>query len=101
MCVKSLEQALQTVGTNSCGFWELNLGPLEEQLVLLSAEPSLQLELSICLCLPSAGITGVSHRICPLDRFCKAKLDTHALFVYRHIKHVLDLSIGLWVSAAY
>lgn len=25
-----------------CGFWELNLGPLEEQSVLLTAEPSLQ-----------------------------------------------------------
>jgi hypothetical protein len=25
-----------------CGCWELNLGPLEEQLVLLTAEPSLQ-----------------------------------------------------------
>jgi hypothetical protein len=26
----------------SCGCWELNSGPLEEQLVLLTAEPSLQ-----------------------------------------------------------
>jgi hypothetical protein len=25
-----------------CGCWELNSGPLEEQLVLLSAEPSFQ-----------------------------------------------------------
>jgi hypothetical protein len=25
-----------------CGFWELNSGPLEEQSVLLTAEPSLQ-----------------------------------------------------------
>ena len=25
-----------------CGFWELNSGPLEEQPVLLTAEPSLQ-----------------------------------------------------------
>ena len=25
-----------------CGFWKLNSGPLEEQLVLLTAEPSLQ-----------------------------------------------------------
>ena len=25
-----------------CGCWELNLGPLKEQLVLLTAEPSLQ-----------------------------------------------------------
>ena len=28
----------------SCGFWDLNLGPLEEQSVLLTAEPSLQPE---------------------------------------------------------
>jgi hypothetical protein len=26
-----------------CGCWKLNLGPLEEQSVLLTAEPSLQL----------------------------------------------------------
>jgi len=26
-----------------CGCWELNLGPLEEQPVLLTAEPSLQI----------------------------------------------------------
>ena len=25
-----------------CGYWELNLGPLEEQPVLLTAEPSFQ-----------------------------------------------------------
>jgi hypothetical protein len=25
-----------------CGFWELNSGPLEDQSVLLTAEPSLQ-----------------------------------------------------------
>jgi hypothetical protein len=25
-----------------CGFWELNSGPLKEQLVLLTTEPSLQ-----------------------------------------------------------
>jgi hypothetical protein len=25
-----------------CGYWELNSGPLEEQLELLTAEPSLQ-----------------------------------------------------------
>ena len=25
-----------------CGYWELNSGPLEEQSVLLTAEPSLQ-----------------------------------------------------------
>jgi hypothetical protein len=27
-----------------CGFWELHSGPLEEQLVLLASEPSLQLQ---------------------------------------------------------
>jgi hypothetical protein len=29
-----------------CGFWELNSGPLEEQMVLLTTEPSLQSLLS-------------------------------------------------------
>jgi hypothetical protein len=40
--------ALSEEGTRShggceppCGFWDLNSGPLEEQLVLLTAEPSL------------------------------------------------------------
>jgi hypothetical protein len=28
-----------------CGCWELNSGPLEEQLVLLTSEPSLQTEI--------------------------------------------------------
>jgi hypothetical protein len=31
-----------------CGCWELNLGPLEEVLVLLTTEPSLQ-PLNVCL----------------------------------------------------
>jgi hypothetical protein len=30
----------------SCGCWELNSEPLEEQTVLLTAEPSLQLKFS-------------------------------------------------------
>ena len=38
-------------GTDSCeppcGCWELNSGPLEEQLVFLTAEPSLQLPLTL------------------------------------------------------
>ena len=32
------------------GFWELNLSPLEEQLVLLTAEPSLQPKGFNCFC---------------------------------------------------
>jgi hypothetical protein len=32
-----------------CGYWELNSGPLEEQSVLLTAEPSPQLLFSVCL----------------------------------------------------
>jgi hypothetical protein len=31
-----------TDGCEPCGFWELNWGPLEEQSVLLTAEPDLQ-----------------------------------------------------------
>ena len=30
-----------------CGYWELNSGPLEEQSVLLTTEPSLQLKTKI------------------------------------------------------
>ena len=30
-----------------CGSWELNSGPLEEQSVLLTTEPSLQLKISV------------------------------------------------------
>ena len=48
---KSSAKAHQVEGKDStggkrrgivCGCWEFNLGPLEEQLVLLTAEPSLQ-----------------------------------------------------------
>ena len=38
-----------------CGFWELNLGPLKEQQVLLTAEPSLQLP-----CQVFSGVPGVT-----------------------------------------
>ena len=37
-----------------CGCWELNSGPLEEQSVLSTAEPSLQADLlyfSLCMCM--------------------------------------------------
>jgi hypothetical protein len=34
-----------------CGCWDLNSGPLEEQSVLLTAEPSLQTQFwSFCFC---------------------------------------------------
>jgi hypothetical protein len=41
MSVKGL-RALRT-GLQTCGYWELNPGPLEEQSVLLTAETSFQL----------------------------------------------------------
>jgi hypothetical protein len=37
-----LEGEVQTVCKLPCGRWELNSGPLEEQLMLLTAEPSLK-----------------------------------------------------------
>lgn len=39
--VDALELELWMV-VNHCGCWDWNLGPLQEQLVLLMAEPSLQ-----------------------------------------------------------
>ena len=30
-----------------CGWWELNLGPVEEQSVLLTTEPSLQTDIEL------------------------------------------------------
>ena len=41
-----------------CGCWELNSGPLEEQAMLLTSEPSLQTLLNIFLthCKPFRGI---------------------------------------------
>jgi hypothetical protein len=61
----------------SCGCWELNAGPLEEQTVLLTAEPSLQPQVLIFFnpryCLPmifhpltlQMKITGVKRT--PID----------------------------------
>jgi hypothetical protein len=37
-------------GEQPCGCWELNLGPSEEQSVLLTAEPSLQPHEVISFC---------------------------------------------------
>ena len=40
---KKKKQQQQQMGCEpGCGCWELKLGPLEEQSVLLTAEPSLQ-----------------------------------------------------------
>jgi hypothetical protein len=48
-CLKRLEEGIKSPGTGvtddcepSCGYWESNLGPLEEQLVPLTTELSLQ-----------------------------------------------------------
>ena len=38
-----------------CGFWKLNSGPLEEQLVLLTAEPPHQPRDLLCLCYAYCG----------------------------------------------
>jgi hypothetical protein len=40
-CVRTPEAGVTDIDELSCGCWELNLGLLEEQPVLLSAEPSL------------------------------------------------------------
>ena len=51
--------------TDSCelpyGCWELNSGPLEEQPVLLTTEPSLQPQILVLACL----LTPVDHGIPP------------------------------------
>ena len=44
-------ESLRTTVTGTCGFWELNSGPLEEQSILLGDEPS---------CQPNALMFGVS-----------------------------------------
>ena len=41
-CARSLRTGVADGGELPCGCWELNPGSLEEQLVLLTAEPSLQ-----------------------------------------------------------
>jgi len=48
-CLRRSEEGIRSPGTGDkegceppCGFWELNLGPLQEQQVLLTTEPSLQ-----------------------------------------------------------
>jgi hypothetical protein len=48
-CLWRPEEGIRSLGTGvtdgcelSCEFWESNLGPLEEQPVLLTLEPSLQ-----------------------------------------------------------
>ncbi|KAM7328484.1 hypothetical protein ACRRTK_012576 [Alexandromys fortis] len=64
----SLELELQTVVSCHVGAWELNLGPLGEQSVLLTTEPSLQipsygLELLILLpptCVESHQVFGLT-----------------------------------------
>jgi len=44
------EEGVRSTGTGvtgSCEYWESNSGPLEEQPVFLTAEPSLQLQTSL------------------------------------------------------
>ena len=42
VCVRVSDLEVTDSCELSCGFWDLNLGPLEEQPVLLTTEPSLQ-----------------------------------------------------------
>ena len=43
----------------TCGCWELNSGPLEEQAMLLTTEPSLQSKLLILNILPVVQIKSI------------------------------------------
>jgi hypothetical protein len=52
-----------------CGFWELNLDPLEEQPVLLTAEPSLQLLLFFFLSRLCAIFYVVNHVLVNKETF--------------------------------
>jgi hypothetical protein len=47
-----------------CGCWELNLGPLEEQAVLLTIEPFLQSDLFLIMCIYVSGLNLCECR-CP------------------------------------
>jgi len=51
-----------------CGCWELNSGPLEEQSMLLTAEPSLQPQVLLFLTKNKAKLTLLSQIIC-IKRF--------------------------------
>jgi hypothetical protein len=42
MCQKRTSDLITDICEPPCGCWDLNSGPLEEQSVLLTAEPSLQ-----------------------------------------------------------
>jgi len=52
----------------SCGFWESNPGPLEEQLVFLTTEPSLQLPSVIFISKPLFVWYAPAVRILPLKK---------------------------------
>ena len=49
---KSASDPVTDSGEPPCGCWELNSGPLKEQLVCLTAEPSLQPEKACLKYLP-------------------------------------------------
>lgn len=51
-----------------CGFWELNLGPLKEQLILLTSEPSLQPLLWYFLKLKANSHTNETMCLCIFHR---------------------------------
>lgn len=63
-----LELEIQLLG---CGYWELNLGPLQEQQMLLTVEPSFQL-LPLCLNPPFIALEtrGNLH---PIPGICTVK----------------------------
>ena len=55
-----------------CGCWELNSGPLEEQSVFLTAEPSLQPYFCVCACV--CVLSENTHVISPTFqnfRYCR------------------------------
>jgi len=70
-----------------CGFWELNSGPLEEQSVLLTTEPSLQ---PCNASLNPSLILLCSYRGCPYD--------THEKEVQKH-EQAGRVSWGRWLHA--
>ena len=79
-----------------CGCWESNSGPLEDQTVLLTTEPSLQLQ-NLIFWVKKKAVSPLSYFCQGIIVIAEVSLKQHS-FVYDHVCRGQRSMLGIFIA---